>query len=274
MEAVLSAENLVKEYAPRHLSGTKIHVRAVDEVNIAIQPGARMAIVGASGSGKTTLAACLAFLESATSGTIRFAGRDTTALSASELRVLRPQVQLVFQDPAMAFNPFFTVQEVLEEPWILRTKLDSAARQERAAKLLTQVGLSANVLGRRPKDISGGQRQRLAIARALALDPKVLIFDEALSALDYSVQAQIANLLLDLSDRSAGQGMRPAILFITHDLVMAARIADEIVVMESGRIVEKGPMQQIVSAPKHTATRALLAGTVGLAAISGRGPTS
>lgn len=268
MEAVLSAQNLVKEYAPRHLGGAKIHVRAIDEVNIAIRPGARMAIVGASGSGKSTLATCLAFLEKATSGTIRFEGHDTTALSESVLRTIRPQVQLVFQDPAMAFNPFFTVGEVLEEPWILRTKLDSAERVERAARLLAQVGLSTNLLERRHKDLSGGQRQRLAIARTLALDPKVLIFDEALSALDYSVQAQIANLVLDLSERSVEMGTRLAILIITHDLVMAARIADEIVVMQGGRIVERGPTQEIISVPKHPATQALLASTMEFAATS------
>lgn len=168
----------------------------------------------------------------------------------------------------MAFNPFFTVGEVLEEPWILRTKLDSAERVERAARLLAQVGLSTNLLERRPKDLSGGQRQRLAIARTLALDPKVLIFDEALSALDYSVQAQIANLVLDLSERSVEMGTKLAILIITHDLVMAARIADEIVVMQGGRIVERGPTQEIISVPKHPATQALLASTMEFAATS------
>lgn len=273
MEAVLSAENLVKEYTSRHLNSAKTRVVAIDQVSIAIQPGARIAIVGESGSGKSTLAACLACLEKPTSGTVRFEGRDITALSDRELRTIRPQIQLVFQDPAMAFNPFFAVRDVLEEPWILQKKFDIAARKECAAKVLTQVGLPANLLERRPGDLSGGQRQRLAIARALALDPKVLIFDEALSALDYSVQAQIANLLLDLNDQAVARGARPAILFITHDLVMAARIADELVVMQNGCIVESGPTQRIISAPNHVATQALLAGTTGLATISDRGST-
>src|SRR5215475_4478867 len=142
MDAVLSAENLVKEYASRHLNSAKTSIVAVDQVSLAIQPGARIAIVGASGCGKSTLAACLACLERPTSGIVRFEGRDTTALAERELRIIRPQIQLVFQDPAMAFNPFFTVRDVLEEPWILQKKRDTAAREEGAAKVLAQVGLS------------------------------------------------------------------------------------------------------------------------------------
>jgi oligopeptide transport system ATP-binding protein len=258
MEALLTAENLVKEYPARHLNGKKGSVRALDQVSLAILSGTRIAIVGSSGSGKSTLAMCLACLEKPTSGTIRFRGRDLTALSANELRRVRPQIQLVFQDPAMAFNPFFTVQQILEEPWVVQAEFDSAERQERAAKLLSRVGLSRDLLNRRPSDLSGGQRQRLAIARALALDPKILILDEAFSALDYSVQAQIANLLLDLSDRSIPATVRPAILLITHDLILAARIADEIVVIQNGRIVERGPTRKIIGTPEHAATQILL----------------
>jgi peptide/nickel transport system ATP-binding protein len=274
MEALLSAENLVKEYATRNLSGMKKRVRALDQVSFAIQPGARTAIVGASGSGKSTLATCLACLEKPDAGTIRFQSSEVTRLSERELRTIRPQVQLVFQDPAMAFNPFFMVWEILEEPWILRKKLDTAERRERAADLLARVGLSSGFLVRRPKDLSGGQRQRLAIARALALDPKVLIFDEALSALDYSVQAQIVNLLLELSDRSIPAMQRVALVFITHDIAMAARIADEIIVMHGGRIVERGPARQIIETPEQHATRALLAGALGPISMSQKRPTA
>lgn len=270
MEVLLSAENLVKEFPSRHFRSAKIPVRALDQVNLAIPRGARIAIVGASGSGKSTLALCLACLEKPSSGTIRFRNHELTGLSEHELRNIRPQIQLVFQDPATAFNPNFTVQEVLEEPWILRTIMSADERRGRAAEVLVRVGLARNILGRKSADLSGGQRQRLAIARTLALEPKVLILDEALSSLDYSVQAQIANLLLDMSDRSIP--VRPAIVLITHDLVMAARFADEIVVMQSGRIVENGSTQKIVENPEHAATRALLACTTGSASISEKRP--
>jgi ABC-type glutathione transport system ATPase component len=215
MEALLSAENLVKEYSLRRSSGAKGFVRALDQVSLSVQQGGRIAVVGASGSGKSTLAACLACLARPSSGSIRFEGRDIAVASESELRSARPQIQLVFQDAAMAFNPRFTVLEILEEPLLVQAKLDSKQRRERLAELLGRVGLSDKMLYRKSTDLSGGQRQRLAIARALALDPKILILDEALSALDYSVQAQIANLLLDLTDRSislVAQGPRSFLL--------------------------------------------------------------
>jgi ABC-type glutathione transport system ATPase component len=272
MEALLTAENLVKEYPSRHLNGKKGSVRALDQVSIAIQAGARIAVVGSSGSGKSTLAVCLACLEKPSSGALRFQGRDLTVLSENELRKVRPEIQLVFQDPAMAFNPSFAVREILEEPWILQAKFDPAENVERSANLLNRVGLSGELSNRRPSDLSGGQRQRLAIARALALAPKILILDEALSALDYSVQAQIANLLLDLTDRAVPLAKRPAILFITHDLVMAARIADEIAVMQNGRIVESGPTRKIIETPEHAATRDLLGAIATVGSNFERGP--
>jgi ABC-type glutathione transport system ATPase component len=272
MEALLSAENLGKEYSSRHSSGAKTSVRALDHANLTIWSGTRVAIVGASGSGKSTLAACLACLEKPSAGSIRFKNQELTALSEYELRSIRPQIQLVFQDPATVFNPNFTVLKVLEEPWILQTKIAAEERRELARELLARVGLPRNILGRGPRDLSGGQRQRLAIARALALEPKILILDEALSALDYSVQAQIANLLLDLSDRSIPPTKRPAIVLITHDLVMAARFAEEIVVMQGGHIVESGPTQKIIGSPEHEATFALLACTTGIASITENGP--
>ena len=259
MHVLLSAENLVKEYASRHVSGATAKVRALDGVSLAIQAGTRLAVVGASGSGKSTLAMCLACVEKPDSGTIRFQNRELTQLGRRELREIRPRIQLVFQDSSTAFNPKFTVAEVLQEPWILQGQLTTAERRERAEALLVRVGLPANILVRSAADLSGGQRQRLAIARALALEPRVLILDEGLSALDYSVQAQIANLLMDLSDRSIAIIERPAIILITHDVVMAARFADDIVVMQAGRIVESGPTQKVVAQPEHTATRQLVA---------------
>ncbi|HLZ11134.1 MAG TPA: dipeptide/oligopeptide/nickel ABC transporter ATP-binding protein [Candidatus Acidoferrum sp.] len=259
MDVVLSAENLVKVCTARHLGGAKTAIRALDGASLAIRAGTRMAIVGASGSGKSTLAMCLACVEKADAGAIRFQNRDLAQAGAAELREVRPQIQLVFQDSSSAFNPGFTVSEVLQEPWLLQRKMSAAERRERAGELLAQVGLAGNILRRMTRDLSGGQRQRLAIARALTLKPKVLLLDEALSALDYSVQAQIANLLLDLSDRSMEATERPAIVLITHDLAMAARIADEIAVMESGKVVESGSTRKILQKPEHAATQALLA---------------
>lgn len=260
MEALLlSAENLVKDYRSRRSGEAGTSVRALDGVNLSVRPGARIAIVGASGSGKSTLAACLACLERPTSGTIRFESRELTALSENELRSVCPKIQLVFQDPALSFNPDFTVLDALAEPLLIQKRISLGEQRDQTADLLSRVGLSSSVLDRKPVELSGGQRQRLAIARALALEPKVLILDEALSALDCSVQAQIANLLLDLNATALSSGGGPAMLFITHDLVMAARIAEEIAVMQSGRIVETGPTRQIVERPQHAGTQALLA---------------
>ena len=265
MDVLLSAESLVKEYASRHVSGATAKLRALDGVSLAIQAGARLAIVGASGSGKSTLAMCLACVEKPDSGTIRFQNRELTQLSKRELREIRPRIQLVFQDSSTAFNPKSTAAEVLQEPWVIQRQLTAAGRRERTKELLVRVGLPGNILDRSAADLSGGQRQRLAIARALALGPSVLILDEALSALDYSVQAQIANVLMDLSDHRIPISERPAIILITHDVVMAARFADDIAVMQAGRIVESGPAPKIVEKPEHVATRQLLACTVNAA---------
>jgi ABC-type glutathione transport system ATPase component len=261
---LLSAESLVKEYVSPRLSGARAAVRALDGVSLAIPAGARIGIVGASGSGKSTLALCLACVEKTDSGVIRFQNRELTGVGEGELRRIRPQIQLVFQDSSTAFNPKFTVEEVLEEPWILQRKMNVAERRERSAELLARVGLPENIFSRMTADLSGGQRQRLAIARALALEPRVLILDEALSALDYSVQAQIANLLMDISDRSIAAAERPAIVLIAHDVALAAQFADEIVVMQNGQVVESGPTKMIVGKPEHAATRELVACTSGM----------
>lgn len=262
MDFLLAAENVTKEYSSRSLKSSSERVRALDRVSLNIPRGARIAIVGTSGSGKSTLAACLACLEKPDSGTIRFQGQEVTSLNEKDLRKLRPQIQLVFQDPALAFNPGFTVKEILEEPFLLQ-KENLEKGRARIPGLLDQVALPLNILERKSGDLSGGQRQRLAIARALSLNPKLLILDEALSALDYSVQAQIANILLDLNAPSVPSETKPSILLITHDLVMAARLAEEIVVMENGRIVEHGSTQKIIGNAEHSATQSLLACTPG-----------
>ena len=259
MEALLSTCDLVKEFTQRRIAGTPSTVRALDRISLNIAPGARIAIVGASGSGKSTLAACLACLDTPTSGKLCFRGQDVTQLPDRELRTIRPQIQLVFQDSASAFNPDFSVLQVLEEPLRLRSGLNPADRACRIAELLRQVQLQENFLARKTSELSGGQRQRLAIARALVLEPSVLILDESLSALDCSMQAQIANLLIDLIDSGNSSRERPAFVLVTHDLAMAARITDEIVVMESGRIVESGSSKKIVTAPVEKITKTLIA---------------
>src|SRR5438552_2862535 len=253
MQPLLRVENLVKRYAKRSLAGTPEEFLALDGVCLTVFPGTTLAVVGESGSGKSTLAACLACLESPTAGSIWFEGREIAKLEERASRQIRPQIQVIFQDPASSLNPRWRVMEVLAEPLILQRKFTREEIDRRISSLLERVGLSPDIVERPPTELSGGQRQRLAIARALALEPKLLILDEALSALDCSVQAQIANLLRELQ-RSLGM----TYLFVTHDLAMAVYLADEIAVMSGGRIVELGSAEQILNQPQHETTRQLL----------------
>jgi len=254
MQPLLKAENLLKRYAKRSLAGAREELLALDGVSLTIFPGTTLAVVGESGSGKSTLASCLACLESPTAGNIWFEGKDLVKLGARARRQVRPQIQLIFQDPASSLNPRWSVLEILVEPLILQRKFKPEEMKQRANSLLERVGLSPDIVERLATELSGGQRQRLAIARALALEPKLLILDEALSALDCSVQAQIANLLMELQ---GSLGM--TYLFITHDLDMAAYLADEIAVMNRGRIAEQGPADKILKQPQHETTLRLLA---------------
>jgi ABC-type glutathione transport system ATPase component len=254
MDPILKVENLVKRYAKRNFVGTPQDFLALDGISFTISAGTTLALVGESGSGKSTLASCIACLEAPTAGNLWFEGRNLALAPESDLRKIRPQIQLIFPDPASSLNPRWTILDILVEPFILQGRLGRKERKTRAFSLLERVGLSADMAGRSAAELSGGQRQRLAIARALTLDPKLLILDEALSALDCSVQAQIANLLLELQDSLA-----MTFLFITHDLTMAAHLADEIAVMSDGRIVEHGPSTKILQNPSHEATRQLLA---------------
>jgi ABC-type glutathione transport system ATPase component len=254
MEPFLTVENLVKRYAKRSLAGAREELLALDGVSFTIFSGTTLAVVGESGSGKSTLASCLACLESPTAGNIWFEGKDLVKLGERARRQVRPQIQLIFQDPASSLNPRWSVLEILVEPLIVQRKFKPEEMKQRANSLLERVGLSPDIVKRLPTELSGGQRQRLAIARALALEPKLLILDEALSALDCSVQAQIANLLMELQ---SSLGM--TYLFITHDLAMAGYLADEIAVMNRGRIVEQGPAEKILKQPQHETTLRLLA---------------
>src|SRR5712671_116083 len=198
MEPVIRIENLTKRYASRGVGRRADAFAAVDTVSFSILPGTTLALVGESGSGKSTAALCVGCLEQVTSGRIWFEGRDVAALGEKELRAVRPQIQLVFQDPANSLNPRWTVREIVAEPLLVRGRISRKERNEQAAQALERVGLGAEYLERKPAELSGGQRQRVAIARALILEPKVFILDEVLSALDCSIQAQIANLLMQL----------------------------------------------------------------------------
>jgi peptide/nickel transport system ATP-binding protein len=253
-EPMIRVENLVKRYAPRGLGRRAPEFTAVDSVSFSILPGSTLALVGESGSGKSTVALCLACLERATAGQIWFEGRDVAKLPERELRAVRPKLQLVFQDPANSLNPRWTVGEIVAEPLLLQGRISRREHDRQAAQVLEQVGMRAEYLERRPQELSGGQRQRVAIARALILKPKLLVLDEVLSALDCSIQAQIANLLVELQ-RTLGL----AYLFITHDLRMAAHLADEIAVVSRGKIVEQGAAEEILRDARCAETRNLLA---------------
>src|SRR6266581_9283949 len=257
-QPLIKVENLVRCYRSAGGLGSGALVSALNGASLSIDSGTTLALVGDSGSGKSTLALCLACLERPTSGRIWFEGRNVAALDEKELRAVRPQIQLVFQDPASSLNPRFTALEIVTEPLLVKRKWGTREMRERALALLERIGVSRDMASRRTGEFSGGQRQRLAIARALSLAPKLLILDEALSPLDCSVQAQIANLLLELQSSFA-----LTYLFITHDLAMAAHLGDEIAVMNRGRIVEQGVPEKVLRAPSHEATRCLAAATPG-----------
>lgn len=256
MQPLLSVENLVKHYAAGRSSGSNDKFSALDGVSVSIAPQTTLALVGESGSGKSTLALCVACLERPTSGVISFEGIDLVALDEPHRRLLRPLIQLVFQDPANSLNPRWTAREIVSEPFLVQRRFTKQERSDKVCALLDRVGIPRKMASRRADELSGGQKQRLAIARALALEPKLIILDEALSALDCSVQAQISNLLLELQS-----SLSLTYLFITHDFAMATHLASHLAVMDRGRIVECGPAEKILRSPQHKATCSLLAAT-------------
>jgi len=281
-DAMLRVRAVSKRYVRGGLLWNRTQVAAVDGVDLEIPPGRTLALVGESGSGKSTVARCVARLEEPDAGEIwiageRIAGRipgnlgspqpDSARQSARANLLLRNQVQMVFQDSITSMNPRFTARRVIEEP-LLIMGVSAQLRRDAARTAVNEVGLSADWLDRSVMEFSGGQRQRLAIARALVVRPKLLVLDEALTGLDLSTQGQIANLLLDLQ---AAHSL--TYLLISHDLALVARMADTIAVMAKGRIVEKGPAFEIMTAPKHEETLRLLswarAAQSNLALISG-----
>jgi peptide/nickel transport system ATP-binding protein len=247
---VLRAEGLAKTYGHKGLFGGR-QVAAVQDVHFSIRRGETLGIVGESGSGKSTVARCIARLIDPSAGRIDLDGRDIAPMPHRRLRELRRKIQIVFQDPYRSLNPRRTVgQSIVEGPMNYGT--GAAQALARARKLMELVRLDPDALDRYPHQFSGGQRQRICIARALAMEPELLIADEAVSALDVSVQAQVLQLLGSIRDQ-----LNLAMLFITHDLRVAAQVCDDVAVMSKGRIVEYGPAHRVFSAPQHEYTRAL-----------------
>ncbi|PYI82601.1 MAG: peptide ABC transporter substrate-binding protein [Verrucomicrobia bacterium] len=253
---LLEVKHLKVHFPVKHglFSRVKGHVKAVDDVSFALGPGETLGLVGESGCGKTTLGRAIIRLIEPTAGTVLFEGQDLTRLVGSELRARRRRFQMIFQDPYGSLNPRMTVGQIIGEAIDIHKLADSStAREKRIIDLLRSVGLDASHLQRYPHEFSGGQRQRIGIARALAVEPKLIVCDEPVSALDVSVQAQIINLLQDLQQQ---RGI--AYLFIAHDLAIVEHISRRVMVMYLGKIVETADAKTLIRAPKHPYTQALL----------------
>ena len=253
--ALLEVRNLTKHFPVR--AGVLLRkvgdVHAVDDVTFTVREGETLGLVGESGCGKSTVGRTILNLLKATSGHVLFDGRDLGTLSRAEWRVVRKDMQIIFQDPMESLNARHTVGSILEEPFVIHRIGTPDERTTWAGDLLERVGLPRDAVSRFPHEFSGGQRQRIGIARAIALEPKLIVCDEAVSALDVSVRAQIVNLLLELQ-----RDMKLALLFIAHDLSIVKHVSDQIAVMYLGQIVEQAPAGEIYDRPAHPYTRALV----------------
>ncbi|TEW47123.1 ABC transporter ATP-binding protein [Psychromonas algicola] len=254
MQELLKVEGLKQHF----ISGKGIFrkgytIKAVDDVSFSVAEGETLGLVGESGCGKSTLGRTILRLIEPTAGKILFEGEDISACNALQMRQLRREMQIVFQDPLESLNQRHFVGMILEEPFIIHKQGTPAQRKEWVKELLEKVGLPAESVTRYPHEFSGGQRQRIGIARAIALKPKLLICDESVSALDVSIQAQILNLLLDLQ-----QEMNLTMIFISHDLSVVKHISDRVIVMNAGKIVEEGLVKEIYANPQNDYTKRLL----------------
>lgn len=252
---LLSIENLKMHFPVREgiLLRTGAYNRAVDGVSLSIGPGETVGLVGESGCGKSTLGRCIVRLYDITEGDIQFEGTSISGMKGKALLPYRQQIQMMFQDPMESLNSRHTVGDILEEPFIVQKLGDSPWRKQRVAELLDIVGLPARSTSRYPFEFSGGQRQRIGIARSIATNPKLVVCDEPVSALDVSIQSQILNLLIDLQ-----REFQLSYLFIAHDLAVVKHISDRIAIMYLGKIVESGDSDEIYRNPRHPYTRSLI----------------
>ena len=254
MPPLLEVRRLVKHFTRKQgLFARPSLVRAVDDVSFTVDEGEMFGLVGESGSGKSTTGRCILRLTEPTSGEVLFRGENVLSFSSSRMRQARRDMQIVFQDPYSSLNPRMRVGQIVEEPLVIHGLGSRSERQARAAELFDLVGLEPDHLHRYPHEFSGGQRQRIGIARALALNPALIVADEAVSALDVSIQAQVVKLLLDLQQR-----LKLTYLFIAHDLRLVENICSRVAVMYLGKIVEMGETPALFEAPTHPYTRALL----------------
>jgi oligopeptide transport system ATP-binding protein len=256
-EPLLVVENLKKYFPIKKgvlIDRTVDYVKAVDDVSFEIYPGKTLGLVGESGSGKSTTGYCVLELLKPTAGSVRFLGEELTTMKKEDLRRMRREMQIVFQDPYASLNPRMTVGNIVGEPLLVHKVGNRARRRKTVEELLEVVGFNPDFVNRYPHEFSGGQRQRIGIARALALNPRLIVCDEPVSALDVSIQAQILNLLKDLQSEF---GL--TYLFVAHDLAVVRTMSDDIAVMNKGKIVEAGPAERVYTQPQDEYTKALLA---------------